>query len=231
MKKKEIDNLLEGFRRPEIIIEHVWEGWAALGLKIGGAMNPKIKPLFRGVKIAGTAITVETAPGVIAEGWMEAQELAGPGDVIVIDEKGSEEFNVWGGAVSWNMKRKGVEGVVIDGGARDVEEIEELRFPVFARAICPALINFPTGIEDRFNVSVVCGGVVVRPGDIIVGSDGGVVSVPIENADEVLRLAEALVKVDSKEKEWFLAGKTIKQLILGEWAGDYRKKFEWADKP
>jgi regulator of RNase E activity RraA len=72
--------------------------------------------------------------------------------------------------------------------------------------------------------------VVVRPGDIIVGSEGGVVSVPIENAAEVLKLAEALVKVDNKEKEWFLAGKTTKQLIVGEWGGDYRRKFEWADK-
>lgn len=229
-KEKKLENLLEKFRSPEIIIEHVWESWAYLGIKIGGSMTSKIKPVFPGVKIAGTAITVETAPGVIGEAWMKAQELAEHGDVIVIDEKGSEETSVWGGTISWNMKGKGVEGVVIDGGARDLKEIEEIKFPVFARTICPVLINYPTGIIDHLNVPISCGGVIVRPGDIIVGSDSGVVSVPKEKAIEILKLAEALVRVDDKEKKWFLAGKTIRQLILGEWGGDYRKKFEWAEK-
>jgi len=230
MKDKNVESLLAGFRKPEIIVEHVWEAWSKMETKIGGPMDPKIKPIWRGAKAVGTAVTVEIAPGVLGESWMRAQEVAGPGDVIVIDEKGSELYAAWGGMISGNAKRRGVAGVVIDGATRNLEEIDEIKFPVFAKGLSPIIVTYPTGMVDRLNVPISCGGVIVRPGDIIVATDGGVVSIPIENAAEVLKYSELLVKFDAKEAKWFQAGKTHRQMRQ-ELGGDHKKKFEWGLNP
>jgi regulator of RNase E activity RraA len=117
-------------------------------------------------------------------------EQTRPGDVMVVNARGIAAFAVWGGNVSKGMKRRGCAGVVIDGAARDPEEAQAAGFPIFART--QATASPPPDGPGEINVPVACGGVVVRPGDIIVADLNGVVAVPQEAAEWVLAQASEL---------------------------------------
>jgi regulator of RNase E activity RraA len=113
-----------------------------------------------------------------------------PGDVLVINARGITTFSMFGGNVAKAMRHRGVAGVIVDGAARDPEEAQAAGFPVFARATTTAAPPYEgTG---EVNVPVACGGVVVRPGDIIVADQNGIVAVPPEGAEWVLEQAAAL---------------------------------------
>jgi regulator of RNase E activity RraA len=123
---------------------------------------------------------------VIKFGMQQTQ----PGDVMVVNAWGIDAFAVWGGNVSKGMQRRGIAGVVIDGAARDPEEAEAVDFPVFARH--QATATPPLDGPGEVNVPVACGGVVVHPGDIVVADTNGIVVIPPDAAEWVLRQAEGL---------------------------------------
>lgn len=143
------------------------------GMDVFRAMDYQIKPMVTTQKIIGPAVTLQLLLGdsLIVP---KALEVAQPGDIIVIDAKGSCNNGVWGDNRSRVAKAIGLAGVVIDGAFRDIEENEALGFPIYARANT-------------------CGGVSVRPGDIIVGDRNGVVVIPLEHAEEIIQAAQEQV--------------------------------------
>jgi regulator of RNase E activity RraA len=153
-------------------------------------LDPAIRPIwpFAG-RIAGPAVTV-----VVPQGSLNPIKFAmaqtRPGDVMVVNARGVGAYAVWGGNVSKGMKRRGVLGVIIDGAGRDPEEAQAVDFPIFAR--WQATGSPPYDGPGEINVPIACGGVVVRPGDIVVADVNGVVCVPQDAAEWVAREAAEL---------------------------------------
>ncbi|HBK60899.1 MAG TPA: methyltransferase [Firmicutes bacterium] len=156
-------------------------------------INPVYKPMR---KLCGTAITVQARPGDNLLS-LKAIEVAQPGDVIVIAAQGDTSLSVWGGFMSMMAAKKGVAGVVTDGVIRDVEQSREADLPIYAVGVTPAA---PTKEgTGQINTSISCGGVVVEPGDIVVGDEDGVVVVPRREAEAV---AEKVRDRIAKEDAW-----------------------------
>ena len=148
------------------------------------AVSPGIRCLTGdGHRVCGPACTVKVFPG---DNLMvhKSLDVFEPGDVIVVDAAGSQQNAVLGDLVSMKARHRGAQGFVVDGFVRDLPSIAELDFPVFARGTTPIgpLHRGP----GEINYAVCCGGVVVNPGDIIVGDSMGVVVVPQEIASELL---------------------------------------------
>ncbi|MEO5771299.1 MAG: RraA family protein [Burkholderiaceae bacterium] len=151
-----------------------------------GTMHGRITALAPTMRVCGPAITVEVRAG---DNLMihAAMAMAQPGDVLVIDGKADRTCALMGSIMLNACKKLGLAGVVIDGSIRDTEELRELGFPVWAIGANP---NGPTkNIAGRINWPVSCGGVAVRPGDLIVGDADGVVVVEREKTASLLPLA------------------------------------------
>jgi 3-hexulose-6-phosphate synthase/6-phospho-3-hexuloisomerase len=178
-----------------------------------GAMRG-ILPINPGHKIAGSAITVQTFAGDWAK-TVEAIDLGGPGNVIVI-YNGSNYISPWGGLATLSCKNRGIEGVVIDGPVRDVDEIRALGYPAFASGIVPNA-GEPKGMGE-INAEITCGGQSVRPGDYIVGDESGVVVIPKERAYEIARRAKLVEESESRMYEEIRRGKTLSEVAnLKRW--------------
>jgi regulator of RNase E activity RraA len=168
--------------------EVAWIG-DSMGLNL---MDRQIRCIYPGVRrIAGPAVTVTVPPGdflMISAGLKMARE----GDVLVIDGRGDTSRAVWGEYFSTWAQGLGVQGVVIDGAARDAGGIETLGYPVFARATTPRqpTLNGP----GEVNVPVSCGGVCVVPGDIIVADREGAVVIPLRHLEEILERIRVTAK-------------------------------------
>jgi len=178
-----------------------------------GAMRG-IHPLIPGKKIVGKAITVQTFAGDWAKP-VEAIDMAGPGDVLVI-YNGSNNIAPWGGLATLSCKIKGVEGVVVDGAVRDLQEIRPMDYPLFSSDVVPNAGD-PKGMGE-INSEIVCGGQTVRPGDYIVGDDSGVVVIPKERVYEIARRAKEVEKTENRLFEEISRGKTLSQVVsLQKW--------------
>ncbi len=178
-----------------------------------GAMRD-IHPINLGTKIVGRAVTVQTFAGDWAKP-VEAIDLAGPGNVLVI-YNGSNNIAPWGGLATLSAKNRGIEGVVVDGAVRDVDEIRALNYPIFSSGITPNAGD-PKGMGE-INAEITCGGQLVRPGDYIVGDDSGVVVIPKERAYEIARRAKEVEKMESRLYEEIRRGKTLSQVAnLKKW--------------
>ena len=178
-----------------------------------GAMRG-IHPLIPGKKIVGKAITVQTFAGDWAKP-VEAIDLAGPGDVLVI-YNGSNSIAPWGGLATLSCKIRGIEGVVVDGAVRDLQEIRPMDYPLFSSDVVPNAGD-PKGMGE-INSEIVCGGQTVRPGDYIVGDDSGVVVIPKERAYEIARRAKEVEKTENRLFEEISRGKTLSQVVsLQKW--------------
>jgi 4-hydroxy-4-methyl-2-oxoglutarate aldolase len=152
-----------------------------------GCMTSDMKPVWSGAFLCGPAVTSLGADWRIRS---MAADLAEPGDVIVLAAGGVKECACFGDMTATCWKSKGIEGVVIDGAARDVARLRTLAFPVFARAVTPRNFHYPAGLDHgAVNVPVVCAGVLVEPGDIVLGDDDGVVVVPRRIASEIVEAA------------------------------------------
>ena len=152
-----------------------------------------IRPMHRGGRLVGTALTVRVAPG---DNLMvhKAIDIAAPGDVIVVDAGGVVEQAIIGDIMTSHAAKRGVAGFVIDGAIRDADELRSRDFPVYARGVTHRgpYKNGP----GEIGVPVSIGGMVVNPGDIIVGDGDGVVAVPLADAEAVLAAAR-----EQKKKE------------------------------
>jgi 3-hexulose-6-phosphate synthase / 6-phospho-3-hexuloisomerase len=178
-----------------------------------GAMR-SIFPINEGSKIVGTAITVQTFAGDWAK-TVEAIDMGGPGNVIVV-YNGNNFIAPWGGLATLSCKMRGIEGVVIDGAVRDVDEIRTMKYPVFASSIVPNA-GEPKGMGE-INAEITCGGQIVMPGDYIVGDDSGVVVIPKERAYEIARRAKEVEKNESRMYEEIRRGSTLSQVAkLKKW--------------
>lgn len=178
-----------------------------------GAMRD-IHPINPGTKIVGSAITVQTFAGDWAKS-VEAIDQGGPGNVIVI-YNGSNYIAPWGGLATLSCKNKGIEGVVVDGAVRDVDEIRAMKYPVFASGITPNA-GEPKGMGE-INAEITCGGQTVRPGDYIVGDESGVVVIPKERAYEIARRAKMVEENESRLYEEIRRGKTLSEVAnLKRW--------------
>ncbi|OPY51388.1 MAG: Bifunctional enzyme Fae/Hps [Methanosaeta sp. PtaU1.Bin112] len=183
------------------------------GMHRKGAMRG-ILPINLGTKIVGRAVTVQTFAGDWAKP-VEAIDLCGPGDVLVI-YNGSNYIAPWGGLATLSSKNRGIEGVVIDGAVRDVDEIRELKYPLFASGITPNAGD-PKGMGE-INSEITCGGQTVRPGDYIVGDESGVVVIPKERAYEIARRAKEVQKMESRLYEEIRRGGTLSTVAnLKKW--------------
>ena len=157
------------------------------GMVIYKPMDYRIKPMVTSKKICGPAVTLQL---MLGDSLLvtKAIAMAKPGDVLVIAAHGSCSNALWGDHRSLIAKKLGLEGVVMDGAFRDIDENEEIGFPIYAKAVsCGSSTKNSNG---EINIPVCCGGVTVRPGDIIVGDRNGVCVVPLECAEEVLANAQ-----------------------------------------
>lgn len=173
-----------------------------------GAMR-SLSPVVKGRRIAGKAYTVKALPG----DWgkvVKAVDRAERGDVIVVDAQGAE-IGVWGELATLSALAKRIKGVVIDGGVRDVDDIARLGFPVWAKHVVPHA-GEPHG-HGWLQVGIACAGQVVKPGDIIVADEVGVVVVPREEAQEVLAKAREVAEKEGRYKEAIDEGRSLGELF------------------
>lgn len=175
-----------------------------------GAMDHDMKCVSTNCQMAGPAATlrVHTAD-ILMVG--KAVSMCSKGKVLVIDGQGELNTALWGSIITVSARLKGLEGVVIDGAVRDVAGIRRDRFPVFARAVVPNA----GGAEyaGALAIPVQCGGVVVNPGDWVVGDEDGVVVIPANRLLAVLRIAERLAKVEKNIERAVRRGKDLASLL------------------
>ena len=176
-------------------------------LAAGGAA---LRPMHRGGKLCGPALTVKVAPG---DNLMvhKAIDIAAPGDVIVVDAGGDVAQAIIGDIMSSLAETRGVAGFVIYGAIRDSAEIGARRFPVYA---CGVTHRGPyKNGPGEINATIAVGGMVVHPGDIIVGDADGVVAVPLEHAEAVLTLARAQLAKETAMLKDIAAGKADRRWV------------------
>lgn len=166
-------------------------------------------------KIVGAAVTVKIVAAGLTSGkthlGVNAIDLAGPGDVILIDNSGRLDTSCWGGILANGAKAKGISGVVIDGACRDVDDYVAIDFPVYARG---TVVSTARGriMEQSTNEMVQFGGVQVRPGDIVMGDKSGVVIIPRERLEDVLAKAEELWRKEEDMIAEIRSGKSMKEV-------------------
>ncbi|TKC19462.1 4-carboxy-4-hydroxy-2-oxoadipate aldolase/oxaloacetate decarboxylase [Robertmurraya kyonggiensis] len=174
-------------------------------------LDRSIRPVCNGHSIAGPAVIAVNTPGDYLT-MHYGLSLTQPGDVFVITFTESPTLNaVWGGLATLSGVGRGIVGVITDGGVRDVKEIKEYNFPVWSKAI-----SAERSRKERIggiNIPATCGGVLIYPGDIIVADEDGVVVVPIDDAEAVLKRGLERERIEAKMKELLLEGKTPFELF------------------
>jgi len=180
-----------------------------------GVMRSYLRPLSKETRFVGPALTVRLEPGNQVD-CLDALSVAQSGDVIVVDAAGETETSIWGGLMSGLCKMKGVIGAVVDGSIRDTDETRDLGFQIFSKAIVPRSTHSPySGRMEpiEINVQIQCAGVIVRPGDLVLGDEIGVVVIPLEESARVLVLAREQAEKEEKTRAKIREGKTVEQLL------------------
>ena len=175
-----------------------------------GGMTHEIKPIGRGFEMAGPAYTIRS---YVKDNLMVhyALKMANPGDILVVEAGGYPEGAFWGELMSVMAKRKGLGGIVLDTGVRDRNRIQEIGFPIFARSVIPVgtLKDSPGSI----NIPIQCGGLVVNPGDIVVGDDDGVIVIPKGDTGLVLEKAFEILKKEEEIRQRMASGEELFDIL------------------
>ncbi|PJG84509.1 4-carboxy-4-hydroxy-2-oxoadipate aldolase/oxaloacetate decarboxylase [Conservatibacter flavescens] len=184
-----------------------------------GLMHPYMRPIYPHAKLCGTAITALLQPG---DNWMlhVAAEQIQPGDVVVAGCTSECTDGFFGELLATSFRKQGCQGLIIDGGVRDIEALENMHFPVFSKAIhAKGTIKATVG---SVNVPIICAGMVVYPGDVVIADADGIVVVPAEQALDVANIAEKREANEAIKRSQFETG------ILGLDLYQMREKLEKA---
>ncbi|MFF9457957.1 4-carboxy-4-hydroxy-2-oxoadipate aldolase/oxaloacetate decarboxylase [Streptomyces flaveolus] len=180
-------------------------GTATVGEAVGrtGFLGTHLRPIQQGVRIAGTAVTVLCWPG---DNLMihAAVEQCGEDDILVVTTTSPCEDGLFGELFATALAHRRVRGVVLNTGIRDTAELRAMGFPAWSAAVSPQGTVKATG--GSVNVPIVIGGQVIRPGDVIVADDDGVVVVPREHASEAAEASEAREQKEAGARAAFLEG-------------------------
>lgn len=175
----------------------------------GGLLG--IKPVVHDITICGQAFTVHYVPCGGVKGTVgDFLDDVEPGQVVVIDNSGREYCTVWGDLMSITATRIGVAGTIIDGVCRDIPAIKKIGYPIFTKGT-----YMVTGKDrvyvDAVNIPVSISGVQVKPGDVVVGDETGVLVIPIERAEEILSVAQEIAQKEAIIEEAIKNGATLRE--------------------
>ena len=176
----------------------------------GFVARPSLRSLWAGARLSGPAFTVKVAPGDNAS-LMTALETVERDEVLVVDGAGFTERALWGAIMTYAAMRRGVAGLVVDGAVRDVEEIRTLQFPVFAIAHTP--VGPYNKVSGALRTKITCGGVIVRPGDLVYADDDGVVFLPKLEVAELLRAAQQRAQREEEVVQGLSEGESLTGLL------------------